>query len=303
MKAKKLEVSVIIPTYNREGVLVDTIQSVLKQKFEGWELLVVDQSIKHDTKTLEFLHKNKQKLNYFPVTPPSLPAARNFGISRAKGRIIIFIDDDVLIDSGFIQAHWDSHQRDEIVAVAGRVKEKGKQLSQTLTYFKKTGFGAGNFNYTKKAFAETAQGCNMSFKKDILNRIGGFDTNYIGNAIREESDVSYKLKKLGYLTLFNPKASLFHLVYQKGGCREDKPTYENYIQYRNEMLFFLRHRPKAYLPFFLAGHFYRYVFHPEHFRKGRVLSRLLQITKGFIIGTWVYLFPAKQIVAHQLNSQ
>lgn len=298
----EIKVSVIIPTYNRNEVLANTIQSVLKQKFDGWELIVVDQTQKHDSKTQEFLNKYKnKKFSYYLITPPSLPVARNFGLLKAKGEIVLFLDDDVILEPELIKAHWESYKREDVVSVVGRIKEESKPVSETLMYFRKTGFGAGNFNYTKEAFAETAQGCNMSFKKNILEKIGGFDTNYIGNAIREESDVSYRLRRLGYQTLFNPRASLFHLVSLSGGCREERPTYENYIQYRNETLFFLRHRPKIYLPYFLGGHLYRYVFRRDLFRKKKVLSRLEMFIKGFILGTWVYFFPQKQRIAYQLD--
>lgn len=264
-------------------------------------MIVVDQTPEHDSKTQEFLNKLKDKrFSYYLIDPPSLPMARNFGLMKAKGEIVLYLDDDVVLDRGLIQAHWESYKREDIASVVGRIKEEGKPTSDILMYFRKTGFGAGNFNYTKEAFAETAKGCNMSFKKDILLKIGGFDTNYIGNALREESDASYRLRKLGYPTLFNPKASLFHLATLSGGCREDNPTYENYVQYRNETLFFLRYKPKIYLPFFIGGNLYRHVFRIGLPREKKVFLRLKMFVKGFILGIWVYLFPQRQMVAREL---
>lgn len=298
----KVRISVVIPTYNRDEVLVDTIKSVLKQKFEGWELIVVDQTQKHDRKTQEFLLKFKDKrFRYYLITPPSLPMARNFVLTKAKGEIVLYLDDDVVLEPNLIQAHWDSYKRKDVASVVGRIKEKGKPISDTLMYFRKTGFGAGSFNYTMEAVAETAKGCNMSFKKDILVKIGGFDTNYIGSAIGEESDASYKLNKLGYITLFNPKASLFHRLFFSGGCRENAPTYENYILYRNETLFFLRHRPKIYIPFFLGGRLYRYVILEEPFSSKKIIIRLMMFIKGFVLGILVYLSPRKQMRARELK--
>lgn len=295
----KIKVSLIIPTYNRNKPLVKTIKSVLKQQFYGFELLVLDQTLNHDKSTRQFLDKNKnKKFIYYQINPPSLPAARNFGIKCAQGKIVIFIDDDVILDTGFIKAHWESYQKYNVVSVVGRIKEKSKPPCDTLMYFRKTGFGAGNFNYSKTAFAETVQGCNMSFKKNLLKKIGGFDTNYIGNAIREESDLSFRISKLGYKILFNPDASLYHLVFPAGGCREDNPTFDNYIQYQNEFLFFLRHRPKRYLPYFLGGHLYRYVFNRDMIEKKKVYFRLKMFTKGITLGTSRYFFPRKPIIAH-----
>lgn len=291
-----IKVSVIIPTYNRDKVLIDTIKSVLKQKFSGFELIVVDQTLQHDKETKRYINKYKgKKFSYYLVSPPSLPAARNFGFKKAKGEIVIYIDDDVVLDDGFIQAHFDSYQLYNIGVVAGRVKQKGKKVSSELAYLRKTSFGAGNFNYLKMTFAQTPQGCNMSFRKDVLRKAGGFDTNFIGNAMREETDLAFRLRKLGYQTLFNPKASLYHHFYPTGGCREKSVIHDDYIIYRNEMLFFLRHRPLVYFPYFFAGHFIKYVFNQELVDQGKIFSRLKVFTKGLIVGLYIYFFPRPQI--------
>lgn len=299
----KLKVSVIIPTYNRNQVLVNTIKSVLKQKFEEYELIIVDQTIEHDKKTEKFI-KNLPTKNifYYFVTPPSLPAARNFGLTKAKADIILYVDDDVLLNPGFIAAHVESYKKKEIVVVVGRIKQKDKPVSNRLLFLRKTSFGAGSFNYPKFAYAETVQGCNMSFKKEILLKIGGFDTNYIGNAVREESDVSFKLRKKGYKILYNPEACLYHLFYPSGGCREGKSVHDNYIIYRNEMLFFLRHRPMIYFPYFFAGHFLKYVLNKELIQRKIVLARLKVFVKGLILGFFVFLYPKKLIVSREIKN-
>lgn len=299
----KIKISVIIPTYKRNGVLVNTINSVLQQKFRGFELIIVDQTKKHDKQTQSFLDNlSDGKVRYFKVTPPSLPAARNFGLKKAKGEIIVYIDDDVLLDPGFIKAHYESYKKYKAVAVAGRIKEKDKPLTDKLLFLRKTSFGAGNFNYPNFAYAQTAQGCNMSYKKQILLKAGGFDTNFIGNAMREETDVSFRLRKMGRKILYNPKASLSHLFYKRGGCREKKTIHDNYVIYRNEMIFFLRHRPLIYFPYFFAGHFFKYVLNRKLIGKKMVFSRLKVFVLGLLAGAWIYFFPKKPIVSREIIS-
>lgn len=298
---RRTKVSVIIPTYNRNQVLINTINSVLSQKFSSFELLVVDQSKKHNKKTRDFLENLKNKrYKYFKISPPSLPAARNFGLKKSRGDIVIYIDDDVILDPGFIKAHHDSYTKKKAVAVAGRIKEKNKPVSDKLLFFRKTSFGAGNFNYPHFAYAETAQGCNMSYKKSLLKKIGGFDTNFIGNAMREESDVSFKIRKMGKKILYNPKASLFHLFYQSGGCREKTTIHDNYVIYRNEIIFFLRHRPLKYFPYFFAGHFFKYVLNRKLIDEKLVTLRLKVFTQGLIYGTLIFFFPKKPLVAREI---
>lgn len=299
---KKPKVTVIIPTYGRNKVLIDTINSVLNQKTRGFEILVIDQSKTHDKRTRDFLNEMSiKKIRYYNVFPPSLPAARNFGLKKARGEIVIYIDDDVLLDQGFIKAHLDSYKKRSVVCVAGRVKQKDKPVTDTLLYFRKTGFGAGSLNYPKFGFAETALGCNMSFRKKAILKIGGFDTNFIGNAIGEESDLCFRLKKRGYKILFNPKASLFHRVYKSGGCREEKSIYDNYIVYRNEVIFFLRHMPIYFLPHFFGGHFFKYVLNRQLIGEGKIISRSKVFTKGFLTGALIYFFPKDLIISKEIS--
>lgn len=298
-----IKVSLIISTFNRDEVLVDTIKSVLKQNFNNFETLIIDQQPNHNTKTQKFLDNlNPPNIFYYRVTPPSLPAARNFGLEKARGKVIIYIDDDVYLDDGFIQSHWDSYKNKDVVAVAGRIKQADKPVSDKLHFLRKTSFGAGSFNYTKLGYVETAQGCNMSYTKKILTKVGGFDTNFIGNAVREESDVSFKIRKIGYKILFNPKACLYHRVFQTGGCREKSDIHGHFIVYRNEMLFFLRHRPKLFFPYFIGGHLYRFVFNEQSRLQKKVIKRLFMFIKGLSLGFFVFLVPKKQIVCRQLSN-
>lgn len=299
---RKVKVSIIIPTYNRNKVLTETINSVLAQKFKSFEILVIDQSQKHDKFTTNYLDNlNDKRFRYYKVTPPSLPAARNFGLKKSQAGIIIYIDDDVVLDDGFIKAHYESYTKRKAVAVVGRIKEKNKPVSDKLLFLRKTSFGAGNFNYPHYAYAETAQGCNMSYRKTLLKKIGGFDTNFIGNAMREESDVSFKIRKLGKKILYNPKASLFHKFYKSGGCREKTTIHDSYVIYRNEIIFFLRHRPILYFPYFFAGHFFKYVLNRELLQHRMFMPRLKVFLQGLFIGVIVFFFPKERIEVKEVR--
>jgi GT2 family glycosyltransferase len=62
----------------------------------------------------------------------------------------------------------------------------------------------------------------MSFRKETLENIGGFDERFTGSAINEEVDAFVRLNDAGYNAIFAPNASLFHHVAPTGGCRSDK---------------------------------------------------------------------------------
>jgi glycosyltransferase involved in cell wall biosynthesis len=92
--------SVIIPSYNSEVFLSETIQSVLNQSYENWECLVIDDGSEDNTADLvkQFILKDR-RISYYRQENAGLAASRNYGISLAKGKYIQFIDsDDVLFE-------------------------------------------------------------------------------------------------------------------------------------------------------------------------------------------------------------
>ncbi len=100
-------ISVVIPTYYREEALRDSVVDVLKQDYPNFEVIVVDQTPKHLPAIQAYLEEQATagKIKWFRLDWASLPGARNYGVRRSAGEIIIFIDDDVQLTPGFLSAH------------------------------------------------------------------------------------------------------------------------------------------------------------------------------------------------------
>ncbi len=94
-------VSVIIPTYNREKLLKRCIKSVLNQSYENFEIVVVDNYSDDDTANL--IHDiNSDRIKFFQINNEGVIAkSRNFGIKKAKGKYVAFLDSD---------DWWDKHK-------------------------------------------------------------------------------------------------------------------------------------------------------------------------------------------------
>ncbi|MFH1516934.1 MAG: glycosyltransferase [Pseudomonadota bacterium] len=89
-----MQVSLIIPTYNREELLVAILACALQQDCTAYEIILVDQTAQHTPETEEFLSDHAAQIKLIRQSPPSLTKARNEGIRQAKGDVIVFIDDD-----------------------------------------------------------------------------------------------------------------------------------------------------------------------------------------------------------------
>jgi glycosyltransferase involved in cell wall biosynthesis len=90
-----LQISIIIPTYNRAHFLSYAIQSVINQTYQNWELLIIDDGSTDNTKKVveEFIKKDS-RIKYFYKEHGGVGSSRNFGIKKASGDFVIFLDSD-----------------------------------------------------------------------------------------------------------------------------------------------------------------------------------------------------------------
>jgi glycosyltransferase involved in cell wall biosynthesis len=273
-----MKLSVIIATYNRWRYLGGTLSSVLAQDHPEFQVIVVDQTdplLPIPAAIQE--HLNDSRISYFRVGPPSLPAARNFGLAKAVGAIVVFIDDDVELPSQFLRRHEDAYRNAEIGAVAGRVLDTINGVSLVPPRFAKHGVFEGWFTYGSEVDTNAVYGCNMSFRREVLMQVGMFDTGFTGNALREESDMGLRVAAGGWRIVYSPDAYLTHLPAPEGGCREAN-SYETVNYYKNNILFLIKNF-KLYHPWrvwkdLLLPHVYPHKSEPIRFwKRFRVFSK------------------------------
>lgn len=102
--------SLIIPTYNRGDVLLETLEMAVVQEYGTYEIIVVDQTKSIDSRLPSYLSPAGDRIRYIHLPEPNLPAARNAGIRAAKGDIILFVDDDVRIEPDYLAAHMRNYE-------------------------------------------------------------------------------------------------------------------------------------------------------------------------------------------------
>jgi GT2 family glycosyltransferase len=238
-------VSVVIPTIGRGTHLVGTVSHLLQSDHRDFEVVVVDQTKKPEAAILLYMKKNRDRVRYLRIDQVGLPNARNVGIDAAAGEIILFVDDDVIPDARLISSHAHAYTQSDIGGVAGRViaheGEPKRPVSSPRAIAKIGRLGLSirdNFDATVSTAAHHAKGCNMSFRKDALQGAGGFDTRFGGTAHMEETDMAVRIRRLGYRMVFEPSASLVHLLEPTGGCRPKNMREWFYWYWHNYCLFY-----------------------------------------------------------------
>ena len=214
-------VSAVIVTYGRERVLVDTVRRVLALDPPPSELLVVDQTPRHASDVERELEDmaTAGAIGWIRLARPSIPAAMNVGLRRARSEIVLFLDDDVIPDPGLIAAHGHAHHGGGASVVAGQVLQPGEEpVAGTPTPFR--------FNAGERRWVTEAIGANFSIRRDLALRIGGIDENFVRAAYGYEAELCARAIEAGARVLFEPAASVRHLRAPGGGTR----SYGNHLR-------------------------------------------------------------------------
>ena len=95
----KVDVSIIIPCYNRWSFLPKVIESIVFQTFKNWEIIIIDDASNNTPIKLE----QNERTRYFRLDERRGSGyARNFGVEHCNGEFILFVDDDALIGPTYI---------------------------------------------------------------------------------------------------------------------------------------------------------------------------------------------------------
>lgn len=251
------ELSIVIPTLNRGRLFHDTVRQVLGQRFRDFELVLVDQSDPPARAANEALVAElaDPRVRYLHLDVRGLPNARNEGLARVSGRVVLFLDDDViLLDEGFLDAHLEAYADAAVGGVTGRIVERSVRPNtrDTASAISPGGRTMTNLWGTEPCDLPTLKGANMSYRAEVFARVGGFDRNYVGTALLEDSDFSERVRLAGWRLRFVPRAELVHLSAPTGGVRvEDALRYEHW-RFRNTAYFMLKNRGAAAFPRFAA---------------------------------------------------
>ncbi len=255
-----MKISVIIPSYRRFLPLINTIQDLQQQKYNNFEIIVVDQNQdwpQEYEKSLSIICQDK-RIIWLSLDKPDVVVARNMAVQKSQGEILLFIDDDVKIaDHQFISNHAENFSDPHIHIVAGRECnpeyiyeeivdrnfEDSAYLQKVKTFSPLQQALWFNRNSQESTEVCTFSTCNGAIRKSVFLAVGGFDENFSGNSYGDDYDLILRLHQLGYKSIYDPRPWLIHLRVPMGGLRMS--DFKNKVNYINTAtgfwLFLLRH--------------------------------------------------------------
>lgn len=212
-------VSIIVPTKGNLKLLKSCIESVeSKSSFKNYEIIIVDNSRKEETK--KYLGGLKHKVLFYNE-PFNFAKINNFAVKYAKGDHVVFLNDDTQIIS---QDWMEKMLEQSIKPIVGAVGVLLFYLNDTVQH---AGVLIGVGGITSHAFeglpkdesgykelVKTVRECSavtaacMMIKKSLFEQVGGFDEKlaYSFNDV----DLCLRLKEKGYVIIYTPHAQLYH---------------------------------------------------------------------------------------------
>jgi len=285
-----MRISVVIPTRNRREHLEECLKSLFEANPLPNEVIVLDAGSTDGTEEAV----KQYSITFVRVNEPNRQRQRNIGLSKTTGEIVVFLDDDVVIDKPALRHIMNAYSID-VGGVGGRILPYGMPRNYWVAAcgnivgkVRNDGVVIGNFDIPLKKSKEVdcLQGCFMSFRREALQKVGGFDENYASFFRGDDTDVSFVVKKRGYKLIYEPKAIVWHKALGKRSYSTENWAY---FYIRGCTYFYFKNvfpRAKRYFPWFLKG-----LFSPpkDYAKKSSIKIRLtpslpLTILHGIIDG-------------------
>jgi len=207
--------TIVIPTYGRDEVLLETLKRLFALNPPSSEIVVVDQTQEHSipvSRTLETWQASGW-IRWLQLRTPSIPQAMNCGLVEARHQFVLFLDDDIIPHSALVEAHANALEKTGAALVAGRVIQPwqvGRDFSGDERF---------HFATVRPAWIQDFMGGNFSARREIMLALGGFDERFVRVAYNFEAEFAHRLCRAGYRIYYEPAASICHLRVSDGGTR------------------------------------------------------------------------------------
>jgi glycosyltransferase involved in cell wall biosynthesis len=202
-----IKASVIIPTRNRPEKLKETLAGLTEQGLEGeFEIIVVDDG---STPPVS-IHNNESVPDIKVVRTEGLErsAARNSGAECARGEVLIFIDDDISVGPGFVQAHVEAQREFHQALAVGAIRLPEELMAKPFPRFRQAleqrEVPRARGLVPSRNFCTAA---NMSIPRQLFFQVGGFDKSMTSS---EDQDLALRYTSREGRIVFIPEATAIH---------------------------------------------------------------------------------------------
>jgi glycosyltransferase involved in cell wall biosynthesis len=227
-----MRISCIIPTFNRSALLKSAVKSIIKQNISQdiYEILIIDNGSTDDTKALSqniIKEMASRRIRYIFAPQPGLLTGRHRGALEANGELLVFVDDDIEATAGWLQAIFETFNRPQVQLVGGRNLPKFEvEPPAWLEKFWDAANGGRSCPWLslldlgereREIDPNYVWGLNFAIRRQALHDLGGFHPDCIPRRLQRfqgdgETGLTTKARSRGYLAVYQPKATIYHVI-------------------------------------------------------------------------------------------
>jgi GT2 family glycosyltransferase len=236
-----IDVSIIIVNYNTKDLILQCLQSIFENTVDiSFEVIVVDNA--SDDGSCASINEKFPQVNLVSSEKNlGFGRANNLGARLASGTFLFLLNSDTLLIENsikFLKIFFENSNDPTIAVVGVKILDKNKKPHISYGNFPSIYqeiFEYGLLKIFKKYYAEKLSpsiidksteiknvdyiiGADMFFKKSVFDSISGFDEDFF--LYYEETEICFRLKKLGYKIVWNPNTSIIHYVGSSGKTNE-----------------------------------------------------------------------------------
>ena len=202
MHESACKVSVIVPTHNRATVLGATLDAILAQAFDDFEVICVDDSSSDGTP--EVLATYGDRIRALRVEHRSPARTRNAGAAMARGELLLFTDDDCAVPEGWIAAMVNRFEHQDCDALSGgfATKSMATRVERYQHYRMRLLFG------DKAKRVRACPVINFLIPKEVFDDAGGFANEL--DFVLEDWEFCHRLRAKGYCIRYDPSVKVTH---------------------------------------------------------------------------------------------
>jgi GT2 family glycosyltransferase len=231
-------VSIVIVNYNGKKYLQKCIESILKNSYQNFEIVVVDNnSSDGSVDATKEMFVNLQNLKIIKLEKNYGPSrARNEGVKASQGQIVCFLDNDTEVDEKFIVNAIKYFRDDRKIGILqcklllleekNRIDYAGEYLSQLGFLVHIAPYGVEDKGqYDKNYEILAAKSAGMFICRDVFDKIGGFDDDFF--IFVEETDLGWRSWLSGFRAIFAFDSVVYHHFSTTNKIVD--PSFNNYL--------------------------------------------------------------------------